>query len=386
MDRELEVQAAAVTVLRLYDLAYAIDLERVESLGAVQTPAVARLRFTRAEPKAITFGVSPVEIGLGPVQLPPDPRAGAPVGADPPAMPRASRRIEVGSAHARVYDFGVVSIALRFPLAGIPWSELVERVIGLDRASTATPLWSQLLGRVRELIAPAVDRPSDVDIEEEYFVVTLQRLDRPVTAEELLRTVDVAPLLSGETQALSDGARADLLRHRFSYYPTDLAILTWDHAVLLEPAGDRDVADVLEVANAQLLELRYYDELLNAELPRMYDRVEATRRGSFTALARRRFADLARSLYTLVAEVTETTERVDNALKVTEDVYLARIYGAALDLFRVATWGASVQRKLAIIRDTYTALYDEAATARAELLELAIVLLIVIELVVALIR
>ena len=40
----------------------------------------------------------------------------------------------------------------------------------------------------------------------------------------------------------------------------------------------------------------------------------------------RRFADLARRLYTMVAEVTELTEKVDNALQVTEDVYLARIY------------------------------------------------------------
>ena len=369
MDRALRVEAATVTVLRLYDVAYAIDLERVEALGAVESPAVARLRLTRAEPKAITFGASPVEIGLGAIELP--------TGAG-----ESDRAI--GSAHARVYDFGVVSLALRFPLADVEWSELVRRVLALDRASDTTPLWSRLHERVRQLIAPALDRPSGTDIEEEYFFTTLQRLDPPISADELLQAVDVVPLLSGETQRLSDSARADLLRNQFSYYPTDLAVLTWDHAVLLEPSGDRDVPDVLEVANAQLLELRYYDELLDAELPRMYDRVEAARRRGVTGLARRRFADLARSLYTLVADVTETTERVDNALKVTEDVYLARIYGAALELFRVGAWGASVQRKLAIIRDTYTALYDEAATARAEILEIAIVVLIVLEIVLAL--
>ena len=35
---------------------------------------------------------------------------------------------------------------------------------------------------------------------------------------------------------------------------------------------------VLEFANAQLLELRYYDAMLDAELPRMYDRIAALRR------------------------------------------------------------------------------------------------------------
>ncbi len=148
------------------------------------------------------------------------------------------------------------------------------------------------------------------------------------------------------------------------------------------------MADVLEVANAQLLELRYYDELLDAELPHMYDLVEEAR-STASLLAARRFAHLARRLYTLVAEVTELTEKVDNALQVTEDVYLAylaRIYASALDLFRVPKLGAAVDRKLAIVRDTYAALYDEASSSRAELLELAIIFLIVIEIVLALLR
>ena len=84
--------------------------------------------------------------------------------------------------------------------------------------------------------------------------------------------------------------------------------------------------------------------------------------------------------------MTELTEKVDNALQVTEDVYLARVYAAALELFRVPTVGAAVDRKLAIIRDTYTALYQEASAARAALMEAVIVLLIALELVLALTR
>ena len=142
------------------------------------------------------------------------------------------------------------------------------------------------------------------------------------------------------------------------------------------------MADVLEVANVQLLEMRYYDELLDDELPRMNDLVE-TARGGMNVLASRRYAGLARKLYTLVADVTELTEKVDNALQVTEDVYLARVYAAALDLFRVGLVNAAVNRKLAIIRETYTALYDEASSARTELMEAAILLLIFVELIVA---
>jgi hypothetical protein len=111
--------------------------------------------------------------------------------------------------------------------------------------------------------------------------------------------------------------------------------------------------------------------------------VEAARH-PVSFLASRRFAHLARHLYTLVAEVTQLTEKVDNALQVTEDVYLARVYSAALGLFKVSTLSASVDRKLAIIRDTYAALYAEASSQRSELLEITIVVLIVLEIAVTL--
>jgi Holliday junction resolvasome RuvABC endonuclease subunit len=117
----------------------------------------------------------------------------------------------------------------------------------------------------------------------------------------------------------------------------------------------------------------------------MYDLVESARSG-LNVLAARRYAELARRLYTLVAEVTELTEKVDNALQVTEDVYLARIYAAALELFRVPTVSAAVDRKVSIIRDTYTALYDEAHSSRSEVLEIVILVLIAVEIVLAIVR
>jgi uncharacterized Rmd1/YagE family protein len=73
-------------------------------------------------------------------------------------------------------------------------------------------------------------------------------------------------------------------------------------------------------------------------------------------------------------------------LQVTEDVYLARIYAAALDLFRVPTVNAAVERKLAIIRETYAALYDESSASRTELMEFLILVLIMAEIVIALVR
>lgn len=360
-----------MVALRLFDIADSIDLGAVETLWGARTgTSSSRSQLVATPAKAVAFDVPPVLLTLDPITLMVDGRS---VGA---------------LVSARLYDFGVVAIALKIAAPPCSWSDFTQFFNALDHAvgpGAAADLWSALLARIRPALAPALVRPSVSTLQEDYLLAVVQQWSEPIKASALLERVDLAPLLSGEPRKLSEGARNDLLRQRFSYYEDDLVVLTWDRAFIYEPRSDSDVADVLEVANAQLLELRYYDELLDDELPRMYDLVEETRR-AWHLLAPRRFADLARKLHTLVAEVTELTERVDNALQVTEDVYLARIYTAALELFRVPTVGAAVNRKLAIVRDTYAALYEEASGARGELMELAVVILIVIEIVIALIR
>jgi len=368
---ELQIVSGAVTAYRLLDIAYAIDLPKAEALwAALERSASTRARLSTTPAKAVAFGVPPVEFTLEPVPL---------------HLDAVTLTAEVTG---RLFDFGVLSLALRVPARGLTWSAFAELMNTIDRAVGAasdSQLWAGLSRRIRRTFAGALIRPACSTVEEDYLIATVEAFDTPVNAEELQSRVDLVPLLSGERRALSAGARQDLLRQRFSWYTDDLVVLTWDRAFIYEPRAESDVVDVLEVANAQLLELRYYDELLDAELPRMYDLVEQTQRMS-SLLASRRYALLARRLTALVAEVTELTEKVDNALQVTEDVYLARVYAAALELFRARAVGAAVDRKLAIIRETYTALYEEASAARAALMEMVVVVLIAVEIVLALLR
>ena len=364
---ELRVTTGAIVALRLFDVAYAIDLARAETLLAEQARASRRIRLSATPPKAMAFDVPPLAIELEPVRLRLDDQ-------DVPA-----------AASARLYDFGAVTIGLRVAISDLPWANFAQSLNAVDISVAADDEWNRLLRQVRALLGAAFVRAEESSVQEEYLIGVVQAFDRPMTAAALQDSVDLVPLLSGEQRPLSDSARQDLLRQRFSYYTDDLVVLTWDRAFVYEPRGDSDVLDVLEVANAQLLEMRYYDELLDDELPRMYDLIAKARR-TRNLLTSKRFADLARRLHTLVAEVTELTERVDNALQVTEDVYLARIYAAALELFRVPAVNAAVDRKLSIIRDTYSALYDESSASRTELMEFLILLLIVAEIVIALVR
>jgi hypothetical protein len=365
---ELRVVSGAVIASRLFDVADGIDLTKSEALWARQAgPAGMRSRLTFTSPKAVAFGVPPLEITLPSVSL---------------LLDGVEFRAE---ATARLYDFGVARLALQVAADGLTWSGFTSRVFAVDRAvgpAADTAIWNDLLGQLSAIFAAAFVRRAPSLLEEDYLIGMVQAFDAAPTAAALASLIDLVPLLSGEERPLSDEVRRELLRHRFSYYADDLAVLTWDRAFIYDPRGDSDVLDVIDIANAQLLEMRYYQRLLDAELPRMYASVEAMRRTS-RLFGPRRFANLARRLYTLVGEVTELREKLDNALQITEGVYLARVYAAALDLFRVPEVSAAVDRKLATIRDTYAALYDEASAARGALMEAVIVVLITVEIVLA---
>ncbi len=364
----------AVVLYRLYDVGYEIDLERALDVLAASPEDREALRLKleqlrRAEAQAIRIKNPPITLALG-----------------------QERFTAAGYSHdalvsARIFDFGVISLRMRCDVPGaLAWSALAPFADSADLSRAAKAGFDRRIRELAARIAPAIARPQIAPVSEDYVVYRFTRLeDGAGTAlpASIVRELDVAPLLLNEDRAISEQARKELLPHWFSYYPDDLAIITWNTALVLDPTeGESDVQLILEFANAQLLELRYYDALLDAELPRMYDRIAAARSGP-TALLGRRYASLLTALQTLVADSTEIVERTQNALKVTDDIFLARVYAAALEVFRERAWRGGVDHKLGILHQTYEMLNDESMAARNEMLEVAIILLILIEIVLA---
>jgi hypothetical protein len=356
-------------VYRLYDVGYEIHLDQVAELLAGSVPE--RPRLVRGGPQAIHI---------------PNPPVSASLGSETVMVAGAPREVEFG---ARVFDFGVVSLRGRLVAPpDLPWGEFAT----LGTAVAAAPGWAEAFARMRarllERIAPAIERRGDAPVTEDYVVFRVNRLADAAGARlpaDALRDEDVARLLIGEPRPLTAATRRDLLSPRFSYFEDDLAVITWSAALVVEPnAADTDVQYVLEFANAQLLELRFDDAMLDAEIPEIYTRVAEARRGAHVPW--RGFSRVLAELQTRVADVTELVERAENSLKVTDDVFLARIYAAALEVFRGAIWRRGIDRKLAILRDSYQMLDAESRAHRAEMLEVVIILLIAFEIVLSLIR
>ncbi len=285
------------------------------------------------------------------------------------------------SVIARAYDFGVLSLAFHVPVPqNTSFSALETAAKMLDSDRSFDVKAGEYITQLISDFSDAIPNPSvKENFIEDYMVFLIESLDRKMDSAEFLKQYDPSRLLLYETLPVSDSIREDTLKFRFSYYPEDLVILHLDNAFIIEPSMSSDILDILEFANAQILELRYYDYVLDKEMSRIYG--ELPKRRGVSIFKLRTYERLAKKITRTVTELTEVTEKVDNALKVTKDVYYAKIYRAAMMLFRSSDWELSIKEKLQIVINSYRMLYNEISTKRAYLIELGIFLLIVFEII-----
>ena len=156
------------------------------------------------------------------------------------------------------------------------------------------------------------------------------------------------------------------------------ALVSGDAALVYDtPEGAAPVIQLLEYANSQLLEYRRYDETLSTLLKDAYAALE--RRGGF--FSRWRLARDAEHLNRLRLEVTELTERADNAIKFLSDMFYARAYKLAAAKVGANDYRSLVDQKLRIAGELYEFMVNEFREARGFILEVAVIVILIIELV-----
>lgn len=361
---EVVLQKAAVLCYRIFDVADEVDLEKAQALLAQDSR---RLKLTRAGSEYLLLPNPPLTIELAKKSLPV--RGGAVT-------------VEVS---ARVFDHGAASVIFKVPVpSGASLEQLIPLVDELSDSAAVDALAVEVINHLRGLLAPALEDSHLWGQCETYTVVFAEKIAGDPKAEELMGRADLARLLLGEADArpLSVRERLDVLEHHFSYTEDDLVVIDWNAAFVYEPSGSGDIPDLLEIANAQLLEFRYYDDVLDEQLRAIHEEM-AHRRRRWYSIFWSRYRLLARRVLVTLMELSEFVERVENSLKIVGDFYLAKVYEAAVKQMRIGPWQASVTRKLRLLTQTYELLKGEIDTDRALTLEALIVLLIVGEIVFA---
>jgi hypothetical protein len=278
----------------------------------------------------------------------------------------------------KYYDYGVVSVLFEFPFAG-EWPDLIALscrwISETDLQSRAEAIIKEKFQRMR----PALIKPYETWLSEDYFIFFMREISGNPSAAQLLTSCgqQIAQVVRGENSILSDGERSEVLQSAMSYYPNDVAVLGWNAAFVYDSlSGSETTMQLLEYANSQLLEFRYYDNLLTRELAGVYDSLEKK-----SLFRRWRLPQEASRLQTVLLDVTELTERADNAIKFLSDMFSARLYRLAANKIGVHDYKSLAKEKLRTAEDLYRFLIDQFHQSRTFVLESIVVLILLIELV-----
>ena len=293
-----------------------------------------------------------------------------------PLVLESGERLDV---QIKYYDYGVLSVVFELPFAG-DWDTLVRLasrwVWDTDFTSFAQKIVKQKIDRAR----PALVKLYDSWLHEDYFVFHVRDIAGNPSASELLTSHGgrIAQIVRGENMPLSEGEQQEVMQSKISYYPNDLAVISWNGAFLYDStAGAETVIQLLEYANSQLLEFRHYDELLTRELKSVYDFMDS---GSTGIWARWKTAKRATRLHTVLLDVDELTERADNAIKFLSDMFSARLYKVAASKIGVTDYKDLVNQKVHTAEELYRFMVDQFNQSRAFFLELTVVIILGVEL------
>ena len=348
---------AELVCMRLFDLGAEVDLARVPTLAG--RPA----RPAPLEPKS------------------PYPRASA--------FPRPIEAIlEVPGApgvvlEVRVHAVGVLAIRYRVPLPSVGLAGLSTSLSGLRIGTEPVDdAAARLADRLRAELAPALQDHYDARVAPEGYDVYCLHAAPADVPQILERDADILAQLVSDSagQALVETRRAAAAKHTLQYTPGDAVVLGWDHAVILDEPGEyEDILDVMELANAELLEFRTYDDYLDRRLEGSFDALDRLwRPGGLFRSARGALQDISR----LRVEFARLTDNLHDTGKVFGDWYMAQLHQRLHERFHLASWERAVASKMETLEDMFHLAQEEATHRRSLLLEVAIVLLFVLDLVI----
>lgn len=361
----LESERAVAGILHVFvafDWGDEIDLEQARRLGPSVQHDLPRKPRT---PTSISYQPPPLRSRLDSIPL---------------ALPELGT--VAADADITLFDFGAVSAAIHVPFQTGP-PQLRQLAAWLADSAGLIATLRAAVEPFFDRIRPAIQNPSWSEFSEEYIVFEMSPRSFETSIADLLEIEGawLAGLVRLEAATLSEGEIAEALRLRLSYTPQDLFLADWAAAVLIDEDCD-EVLDTIALANVQLLEFRHIDGRLDARLQSTYGLIQKLARTWLPFW--RSHGRTMRALGELKMEANVMLERTGDALKLVGDPYLARVYRMLAARFHLDEWSVNIRRALAVLEGTYQVISDQAAAYRMEALEVAIVVLILFEIVMAL--
>ncbi|MBV2167516.1 MAG: hypothetical protein KUL82_02305 [Bdellovibrio sp.] len=349
-----------ILIYRVFDIGKDVDLEKVQGLFEASTSAQ-RFRLNRSS-KAMIINNAPLSLTIENSKYD---ALGHPLDLE---------------VTAKIWHFGALSLTLSFEIPEkMDWNRLVELGNFLENDANLHALAKKRVEQIVIGMGPERLKTIDWETYEDYACYFFRKIDGcEKNAMKVFELHDVFRLILSENNAtLSEQIKKTIYESTFQYSQDDLAVIDWNSALIIEPSGSLDIVDVIEFSLCQLLEMRYYDDLLDEKLTYLYTSLEEKSSNIF----QNHYTRLSKEAARIYLDISDTVESVENSMKVVGDFYLAKIFRAASQRLRFTDWRDSVDQKLANLAQISRLYVSESNEKRNQLLEIIIIALIAIEVV-----
>lgn len=278
---------------------------------------------------------------------------------------------------SKLYNFGAVSFCYRIPFTdtfdGLK-RKLVEIYDLYNKKSEedAKQLYNKLL--------PAIEAPHFYHIKNSYFIVQVNPSQKNIAPEDFKEKYGskIASLLRLEVQALSDYQEEDVLDSTTGYYGQDFMIIDSEASFIYDDEYF-EILEFFESTNIQLLELQFFDRLLDQTLERFYLKPLTIPLKSYIPLIGSRFETTVSKLIRLRVDISVIVERLESSIQMVGDAYYSKVYSMLVEKLSLQSWKESLSKKLDIINDLYSAYQHRLETLHDEILTVVVIILIALE-------
>lgn len=286
---------------------------------------------------------------------------------------------------AKLHSFGVISLLYK-----IPFSTTLE-LLRTELDAIDQDYQEQSIndaGVLFKRIKPFIKQAKFFHLRNSYVLIQVDPEPAIIDVTRLKNTFGgiIASMLRFETVSLSEYQKNEILESAMGYYRGDLVVIDTEAAFIYDDEYD-DILYLIEFANLQQLELRYFDRVLDQQLNIYYEReVKKLPLRSYMPFIGALKNDPVENLGKLRVDISVIIERLENSIKLAGEVYYTELYALLTEKLDLSSWKESINKKLSIIQDISAVYQNKVDTIKEDFLSLLITLLIFIEVVIGLLH
>lgn len=351
-----------ILVYRVFDIGEEVDLERAEKALIETSTGRSKFRLKKINQQAVIVSNDPLSISLGGYHF------------------KNEEHQYNAEISAKLWDFGTLSLTFEFNIPDNLTINQLKHYSNHIQENDELDLFARAKAKeLSQQIQTAMAKTNEWEVNEDYILYFIEKFSQDYDdVSVILEQEDVAALILNEDNLiLSPQIKDRIYESKLQYYKNDLALIDWNSGFIIEPSGSMDIPDVIEFALNQLLEMRYYDDLLDKKLHELYSAVELKEMSLFSS----RYSDLALEAGQKYIEIAEIVESVENSLKVIGDLYHSVVFRMASKKFRFTDWQSSIDNKLDNLADLSKLLLDNINHRKSHILEFTVIVIISLELI-----